>query len=272
MKGEELANQANENLGKINLIHQETNSVRDAYEKENYRIRYDVFRPKIAKIERERDKIIEEAHANYEQKEAELKQKAEALAVIVTQVERILDYLRLDTGKGLTINDDEVQPYRSYKDTVKENLGYIFDDAYLKIKLFMVENDKPKNKYSLIALGHCLFHDGLLNLPHAYGVHVRTPFGCYPELVIRDFPSVPELTNWLKLHRDNILAKVTGEYEQVKTEYLDIIKTYKVDDFQELLVARCTCGYFYTKLDNRSSRDIVTCLRCNSPMTQLAEK
>lgn len=272
MKVKELANQANENLGKITLIHKERDSVRDAYEKEIYRIRYDVFRPKIDKIERERDKIIEEAHAKYEQKEAELKQDVETLAVVVTQVTRILDFLRLDAGQDLTINDDEVQPYRSYKDTVKENLGYIFDDDYLKIKLFIIENDKPKNKYALIALGHCLFHDGLLKLPHTYGVRARTPFRCYPELVIKDFPSVPELNNWLKLHRDNVLAEVTGGYEQVKAEYLDIIKNYKVDDFQDLLVARCNCDYFYTKLEHIGFREPVTCPRCNSTMTQLAER
>jgi len=263
-----LIEQVQDNSHKIETLRAETEAMRVSTEQEVRRLVYDVYRPKIQQLEGVRDQATHEVQDKYEQVRDRKQKEIEGLQVVINQVKRILDFLMVDTGKDLAIDDDDVKPYR---DRAKESLGYLFDDDYLKIKLFIVENDKPKNKFSLIAMGRCLFGEDLLQLSRGYGVPVHTSFGYNIEVVFRDAPSVEELKTWQELPRAGTLFfELKGDYEKVKAEYLDVIAKYTSQDFKELMTDLCGCGYFYTIFESiHRPNETVKCPRCGQAMERV---
>lgn len=264
-----LATQVIENLAKVKSLDGEIETIRQATNQERSRIHYDIYREKIRELEHERDQMIEAVEVDSQGQINDRQAIIENLQTVIRYVNRILDFLRLDTTTDLSIADDDIKPYDRYNHRLKESLGYFFNDDYLKVKLFIIENDKPKNKYSLGALGKCLFYEDLLKLPRSYGLPCYTN-GFYDlATVIKDFPSVAEAKNWLGKNKTR-LNSLLGNYDQVKKEYQDAIQNYKVDDFQELLIAHCQCGYYYTEFERHHLyfRDnTVECPRCKSILT-----
>lgn len=261
-----IAKQAIENLGKVKALYGEIETIEKATRQEVSRLHYDVYQSKIRELEHERDRMIEAVGVDSQGQINESKAVIENLQTVIHQVSRLLEFLKLDTTEDLSIADDDVKPYDRYDQRLTESLGYFFNDDYLKVKLFIIENDKPKNKYSLVALGKCLFYEELLKLPKSYGLPCYIHGFCELETVIKDFPLVAEAKNWLNKNKAR-LSFLLGEYDRVKEEYQDAIQNYKVDDFQELLIARCQCGYYYTEFDrnNISFRDNTTeCPRCEA--------
>ena len=124
-----LVEQVQDNSHKIETLRAETETLRVSTEDEVRRLVYDVYRPKIQQLEGVRDQATHEVQEKYEQARDRKQKEIEGLQVVINQVKRILDFLMVDTGKDLAIDDNDVKPYR---DRSKENLGYIFDDDYLK--------------------------------------------------------------------------------------------------------------------------------------------
>ena len=260
-----LVEQVHDNLTAVKELEAKIKQSLDSVQQENHRLQYDAYAPKIRALEDERDRIMQGNMSDYEEARDQKQKEIDGLYVVVHQVKRILEFLLVDTGRALAIDDDDVKPYR---DRAKENLGYIFDDDYLKIKLFIVENDKPKNKFSLIAMGRCLFNEHLLELRREYGAAVHTGHGYNIEVVIRDAPSVEELKTWQELpHAGKVFSELKGDYDTVKAAYLDTIEQYQVDDFLELITDLCTCGNFLTTFDGMVRRnEVQTCGRCGEKM------
>ncbi|KKL21480.1 hypothetical protein LCGC14_2445000, partial [marine sediment metagenome] len=138
------------------------------------------------------------------------------------------------------------------------------------IKLYIVENVKPKNRYSLVAIGQCLFGNLLLELRSGGGGVFNYRRHSSLLASIRDAPSIADHMAWLDdSRRQKLVVELTGDYENVKAEYLDVLAAYGRHDFEELMTDQCTCGYFYTVLDNISRRDErITCPRCQHLMAR----
>ena len=270
----ELGKTAIENMARIKVLDKESQEIRDATEKKTYHLTYDVYQKKIRALEAKRNEEV--AAIQEEGKTAEAVKNAEVVELNkpVLKLKRILGYLRLDTNKDLTIIDDDIQFSDRNKGYYKESLGYYLDDTYLKIKLFILQNDKPTNKYGLAAVGRCLFYQEILNLPRHYipCVYSKSPSFTELEFVVKDFPTIAGAKEWLKknwarLFPDDFMFK----YLEVKTDYQQTLRDYKISDFEEFLLARCVCGNFHTVWEDYILREkIVTCNRCNKTMTLTA--
>jgi hypothetical protein len=269
MTGKELAEQAIKNRANAAVLNGEREANNKAAEREVSRLKYDVYRDKIRELEYERDRKVDEveqqAKAITDQKDAEIKE----LYVVIRKVEKVLEFLRLDPTSDLTVKDEDVKPYNHYEIRTVESLGYYLDDPYLKVKLYLAQNGKPVNKYSLIAIGKCLFSSvaNLVNIPRTYGLPVNV-WGYHLEVLIKDFQTAGLAKTWLENNRRKLDLK--GDYETVKAEYLEAVQNYKVEDFQDLLIARCTCGYYYTVFDvyRLSIRTgVYDCARCKASLT-----
>ncbi len=264
----EIANQAVENMAKIKIISEEMGAVTKATENELYRLQYDYYRPKIQALEHERDLKLEDARKQGEAAENVKRSEIERLNEVVFTVRRILDFLRLNPPRNLDISDEDIQLYERHDNRYKESLGFYIDDVYLKVKLFILGNEKPVNKYSLVALGKCLFNEDLLKLDRNYGMPFHTSERYELEKVLKDFPTVEMAKVWIEKNTGKLLSEESmAKYREVKAAYDKAIQTYKVDDFQEFLLARCECGVFYTIWEDWVKRDGEVCRRCDKPMT-----
>ena len=265
----ELVKQFIENEKQIEALRTKREDFTKAKQKEIARVEYDVYRPKIRALMDERDNKMKTLRAEQEIKRKEIDRKIEGLHEVIAKVDRILGFLKLqpqEKTKDLEIKDEEI---RAYHDKHIESLGYIFNDKFLKIKLFIAENSKPKNKYSLITVGKCLFKRELAGLPHSYGVPIWNKGWASLEIVIKDLPTTQELRKYLQKRKKFILTLSLGKYAAVKQEYLRCIRTYKIKDFEELIEYRCKCGFFYSKSEcSRMSmrEEGVKCSKCAEEM------
>jgi rubrerythrin len=279
LKGKKLAKIALENRQKADSLYEEMEKIREDTGNERTRLMYDVYRPKIRAIEEERDEACEKVKKTGESVIIEKRETITKLMEPVNQVKRILEFLRLDTKQDLNITDDDVKQYDRYGEKYRENLGLVYDDTYLKVRLFIMENEKPKNKYMLVIIGKCLFDNGLgdrplLKLPHSYGLNLSSPWGSAPQDILKESSSVKELKAWWKAKGFPNLsfARVQwlNDYLAVKEEYENILANYKLNEFREFLTYKCpACGYFHTIFESYYLRDgeVITC-----PRDQIAMK
>lgn len=265
----ELGKQALEHIAKIKILDKEKDIIRVDTEKEEHRLRYDVYEPAIYAIKQARDIVIDNLKSERDALVTEKDTEIEGLYPVVAQVKRILDYLRLDTGKELTILADDIKIWERYGEApYKEDLGYFLDDTYLKVKLLIVQNDKQVNKYSLVAVGRCLFPEYLLKLPYYYGQPFYTHDHYELSTSIKDFPTVEQAKGWLNSHKAKL--NLMGEYETVKKEYQGALQNYKVSDFKDLIMVVCPCGrYYYTEFERDKYSLVIRnnelrCPRCNA--------
>lgn len=207
-------------------------------------------RDKVAKLESARDEFI-----------AGMEGKITEHCALIKRVQRVLECFRTETNKDLTIADAvELSPYAFQ---YQESLGYLLDDDLLKIKLFIVGNRKPKNRFTLAVIGRSIFGEPLIKFPQGYGLdisslHIRNSF----EKALRDAASAEELKEYVTRHRDDILKPVIDEYRQLKAEYEFNLATYQLSEFEKLITWRCPdCNNFKTTYEGDYYRDEPQCYR-----------
>lgn len=244
---QQLVKQYLENEQKIKKI-QEQQQERKKQAQQKVRQVENKYYDKAKAIKKVRDDEIALIWEQEDSKTKEEEQKRFDLSKVIAKVDRIIAFLKLQTKlkqKDLTIKDEDV---KAYHDRHIESLGYFFDDTYLKIKLFIAENDKPKNKYSLIALGKCLF-EGFMNLREyrSYGADVQY-HGNNITVVIKEGPDITELKLYLERRRKKLLIDLLETYKQVKEQYESVLAEHEIGDFEPLIEYCClNCGFFLTK-------------------------
>lgn len=269
--GKTLAILAIENRKMVDVMDKELDELRSSTDNEVRRLQYDVYEPKIRAIQDECHQEIEKVKAAALAKHNAKVLDVSTLMEPVRKVERILEFFRLDTRKPIDITDEDVKQGDRYKERYRENLGLVFDDPFLKVRLFVMENDKPKNKYILVLIGRCLFDTGLgdrplLKLPRDYGLSISEPWGSAPQHILKEAGTVKELHSYWTAHGFSKVPWV-ADYVAVRAEYEHILKTYRVTDFDDFLTFKCPeCGYFYTTFDNyrQDPEAPLTCHRCSN--------
>jgi archaellum component FlaC len=253
-KGTALAQLAKNNRALVETLSKDQDELRDKTDAELRRLQYDVYQPKIHALNEECQALLNKV------KEAAVKvhnlkvEQIKDLMAPVNQVERILEFFRSDTKQDLKTTDEIVSYPDRYKDRYRENLGVVFSDQYLEVRLFILQNDKPTNKYFLALIGKCLFDNGLgerplLKLPRHYAVG-NAQWGTAPQEVLKEAANVKDLHTWWLAHGFSKVAWLT-DYLKVEAEYEHILKTYTLADFQDFITWFCpTCGYFNTVFES----------------------
>ena len=174
------------------------------------------------------------------------------------QVKHIISLLRIaETIQPIKdIEDSEITPY--HKETYFEWLGLLYKDDFMKIRLLIAENRKPRNRYSLIAYGRSVFKDDKLLRPvytygtpnlndHSGGFCIRYEIGCFPSIkeiktFISKFPdkkdveTPEEQATRISRYPTKPLRTFIFEFELLKAEYLEVTGKYKLSDFEPITV------------------------------------
>lgn len=208
---------------------------------------------------------LNEAHAGVM---AEMSARATELCVPIKRLRRVLEFFRLKKF-DLAVSPEALKPRRSHQSPYKEDLGLVVDEEFLKIRLLILENEKPVNKYSLMAYGRCLFHDEQLRLARDYTstCFYESGLGLQVERRLKDAPRVAELKAYAEKKRDEIAA-LKGDYDAVAAEYREVMASYTLEDFAPMIEWRCECGHFWTVFDHvsYSPGKPPACLRCEGEM------
>ncbi len=242
-----------ENIKKIKETHDRKEKARD---KKIYHIEWKVYRKKIQALEQERDKEINGIIKEYEKSDKNKDERIENLSRVIYKVDRIREFLRIQRERSknnLKIKNKDVKQYKNWgNNKYLEWLGYIFNDDLLKIKLLIVENDKPKNKFSLCAYGKTIFTEKNIEFPYTYSIHLNENSGFSLKINLKDAPTIEELKTHLEKNKEHILAYCLRNYEAIKKEYLETISKYKPEDFKQLYKYYCrNCNYSLTEHESK---------------------
>jgi hypothetical protein len=196
-------------------------------------------------------KRIANQHKKTDSTIMKMEYKQDKLLDIINEVEQIISYLCLCQKKGETkidIDVENIEEHIRQHDNGKylEWLDYLYNDDFLKIRFLAGKNNKPENKYRLYCFGKCFFEKDFLRPPiirnHLAGYFSDSngESNCIIRAAIKDFDSIDKLKQWVRQWINKNGKKIPGlrdyigDYIWTKNEYLDTIKEYKLEDFQEI--------------------------------------
>ena len=78
------------------------------------------------------------------------------------------DYPRDETGEVIHVQRGNCLDYPDKIEILYTPIDTIKDDKYSKIQVFIVENNKPKNKYTLMIAGGTIFPEKIIKSPYYY--------------------------------------------------------------------------------------------------------
>jgi len=246
MMKNELVSAYRESEKQISSISRESDEFKEKKEKEIQDVK-EVYGPKIRALEGKQHEKITDIHVEILSKKLESKEKINELYKNIEKVERILSFLKPThrTAEWVDFDEDKVKAYR---DCHIEKIGTFYRDECIKIVAYISENGKPKNKYTLAIVGRIGFRHEEIEGWKSCGVHIHTDGFFDVEISITDRSTIEEIKAYYEKNKEKILKPQLEQYQEIKKEYLDVLKTYKIDDFKELIAYRCSkCGYFYTE-------------------------
>lgn len=136
------------------------------------------------------------------------------------------DYPRDETGEVIRVQRGNCLDYPDKIEIPYIPMATIKDDKYAKIQAFIVDNDKPKNKYSLIVVGKSIFQEELFKgsrHPYWYG------YGCHVSnnniiIGLQDRPTKEELISYFEKNKAKTLKDYLEEHRQIEKEYEETIR------------------------------------------------
>lgn len=197
------------------------------------------YRDIISKIEEEKERLINDVEQDKNQYVEQKKREISSLDQPIEEVGRKIKFLELAKKikeTDVSIDDSEMHTYHTYRERKLYRKGFFFKDKYMNIKIYIAENDKPVNKYTLFACGSCAFNE-FMSLPYGYGLPVHGEHGNI-SIIIKDLPTVEDINAYLKGNKKRILKDLINTYNAVKKEYLDVIRDYRLSDFKTVLEVR----------------------------------
>lgn len=232
---QELVSQYKKNDAEIKRLAEVRHKEREKYSEEIKKIDHSHYEG-IRKLERKRDEAADFISSLETQLEEVMGARIENLHRVIAKVGRIKAFLNTNTTRDLEIDDDKAKPNGRWReDDYFESLGYLINDDFLKVKLYIVENDRPKNKYSLEAIGTCAFREQLISLGYSYGTILNTmDMGLSLAQAFEHLPTVEAIKQYVEKRKDDLIQRCKGNYDEVKSEYLEVIANYSLDDFKEL--------------------------------------
>lgn len=231
-----LVKQYQSNIKQIEMIDAKFNKFSERKRKKMHKLEWNIYRSKIKQLQDERDKKLNTIEQEIDEREKQIDKNINRLNEVTIYVDRIISFLKLDRNKNLNISDKDIRSYRNYRSGHIESVGYLFNDDLLKIKAFIVETPKPKNKYSLYLYGKCLFNSSMIKFSYSYGLEVNENDQYEIRADLFSCPTIEGIKQYLKKYKDKILKSEIEQYKKVKKEYLQALQDHTLKDFKELKV------------------------------------
>lgn len=254
----DLAKAVIANRQQISILHEEQQREDKTTDDVVHQLEYDVYRPKIAALEKERDDKVAGVKALHDNAKKVRTEEIEQLSKVIDRVRTIFSVLRA-SNKDLNINDDDIH----VRSGLKESLGLLYQDMHIQVKLFIVENGNPKNKFSLLAFGKTDINTW--KPPYSYGLPTYENGWYSLKAGIATLPTVEEARQSAILSKARILKRLLDGYVEARDEFDGIKASYKMDDFERLFVQKCTnCDFRVSIFEDQLQK----CPRCDKESMQ----
>lgn len=169
-------------ISEIEMLDKKYSEVEDFYYKEIRKLESEKYE-KILAIEQQKQLLRDIQSSFFEKMNEPIIQFEKVLLLI--------DHTKRENEKDLTL-----EPYSRYG-TVEE-VSTLIDNEYLNLRVFIYNNKKPKNKYTICIAGKSFFWNReLTKYPYSYSCRLDWP-SISPSILIelKDASSVEELILW----------------------------------------------------------------------------
>jgi len=159
------------------------------------------------------------------------------LQKIIQKTERITYYLKRK------YHTPDTKCFESIKNHGHMEFLEKYSDGIMSLQLYVAENGRPTNKYSIVIVGDCIlggndYKESILKLPYQY-TGWRNGFDCSGnniQVTPRHFKSIQDAKQYCaKNGICQILKEFFAEYEKAKSEYDEANSKYCLADFEEII-------------------------------------
>jgi len=157
------------------------------------------------------------------------------LSCTIQQTERVIHYLKQSRQ---TLDTRFAGSAKNYRDRKMELLEEYTDDI-ISLQMYLAENDRKVNQYSMIIVGESNIGtrdaNSVLELPYEYGCDISCDYNniC---ATVRHFKTIDDAK---KHHAKNsiktIFKKFFAQYDMIKAEYDEANSKYDISDFEEIV-------------------------------------
>ncbi len=225
-------------LQNLKVIGKKEEKEEKIFEQEKYNV-YDEF-SKLEDNLRERKRKAEDKIRRKEEKfKYGISKEEEPYCKQVSEFKRVISFMGIIKDKDKNLNFevyyyDYPKDKKGEKDYSKERekipykeIATIKNDEYALIKVFITDNRKPKNKFSLIVVGKTIFNADVLKRRHyGYGIDCLSN-GDNIKQTLKDMPTKEELLTYFEKHKSNILKEYLEEHKKAEQEYIEAIEKTK---------------------------------------------
>ncbi len=234
---ENLIKTYHENKAEINNLNNALEKFREERRKEQRAIEDEIYE-KIRVLEDRKYKKIRKIEGKIDREKKRVESIETELAKPIKQVEKILALIEVfksghDTNFEVYYYSDEDEEGNYISDKRKiviSPLEVLADDKYKKVAVYIVPNDKPKNKFTLIIRGKSIFayYDIFQLRIHSYGwIGGIQDDRCNVEMNLKSLPTEKELSVWFGKNKQNFLKDFFTKHKQLESEYEKAIDLYK---------------------------------------------
>ena len=137
-------------------------------------------------------------------------------------------------GKECVIYKGEVFNYYSGKDKIHfDDYDSLISSDMLQVYVYIVPNEKPVNKFSLILVGCSFFNEKLIKLPHSYGLQVNTNNNNI-QVWVKDASEKEYLRIYYEKNKGKLLSDFIKSHRDLELDYKEASELYKDKDWQIL--------------------------------------
>jgi hypothetical protein len=154
----------------------------------------------------------------------EADEQIEALYPAVHRFQHILKLIRIAKERLPAFTTDfEVEPHDRGTEYELVFLEEIVSTPFLRVRVYITGNDRPKNRYEVVVVGRSVFYseDKLVALPRDYGLNVRTN-RANVAFMLRVAPTVKELSKWWEVVRNRKQEWIKA-HEELEAELKEVV-------------------------------------------------
>lgn len=223
------------NIDQINALYEKQKKINNDHDKKAWDIK-DKYREQISKIEDKRysELFVIEKKKNKEIEEIEAQKKI--VSEEISKVRKLLEFTNLYV-QGMVVEKPVVYSYDSYreKQTI-EPVRLIREDKYCIIHLYIIPNEKPVNKFSLIAVGCCPILEPTretINPLHSYGIRAHTENHMTAHIMygVKDSYSEEDLMEYIEKNIKRIM-KLFSVIDEIIPTYEKAVELFEHDEWK----------------------------------------
>lgn len=183
--------------------------------------------------ELEKEQADKERAIKDEQKQVidKIRKDQEPFVMIRDEFKKIVEYFLIIRKNNTTFKKPIVKDYIRGSKIVYEPFEVIIDDEYKTISAYIINNNKPVNKYTLAIIGNTVFNGEVMELKYDHSIP-GTSNNANIAILIKSASSKENLIEWYLKKCSKQITEMLNKFNIAQREYKEAKRLYKEKEWQ----------------------------------------